>query len=153
MRKSILYLEDEAWQSVGSVSLALSIASEFDVQDCATIAQARAFLSERKWDAVLLDIGLNSNKPLVYEDTSFIVLNEIKEGKFSAIGNGPELPVIFASGVWDMHIQMPDSSRKRVSEVITNLGVEIKHCVSKPIRMDQLIKAIRRAILDRGGDQ
>ena len=139
----ILYLEDERWQSEGSVSLALKVDFDYEVQDCFSIEEAHKFLRSTKWDAVVLDIGLNSNRALKYEETSFIVLERIRAGEYPE--NPPNLPVVFASGVWDMIVEMEGGKRKKVAEIRRSLKVRDSHCVGKPIDVEELHRAIDTA--------
>lgn len=141
----VLYLEDERWQSERSVGIALSLRG-YDVIHCSTIDEADAHLLNGTWDVVILDIGLNSNKPLRYMHTSFVILERIRAGAYAALGNPRNLPVVFASGVWDMIIELDDGERRRVADLLAMMGVSGQHCVGKPIVIEDLDAAICSAL-------
>lgn len=145
----VLYLEDERWQSEGSVSLALQIEFGYAITNCFTIEDAHKRLQGEVWDVVILDVGLNASKALRYEESSFVILERIREGQYRSARNPPHLPVVFASGVWDMIIVMQDGSRVPVANLRTIKKVSDEHCVRKPINVDTLHTAIKAALEPR----
>ena len=148
--QSILYLEDEPWQVDGTVVSVLRIEYAYQVKVVASADKAEAELQKSKYDALVVDIMLDPNKPISYQKSAFEMLGRIKEGVFAPFGNEVSVPVVIASGVLDAVVTWLDGERIKVREGLSRIGIASECCIAKPFTAEELHMAIQSAIANSG---
>lgn len=142
----LLYVEDEAWQIDDTLIPILEDEFHHSVRHCASIAEADKRLGSDLFDVVILDIMMDASRPIRFEDSAFNLLDRIRSGQYSAAGNSAHMPVIVASGVWDMVMTWKDGSRIRVADAMQRMGLTEDRCLHKPFQEDDLNALIARIL-------
>ena len=145
----VLYLEDELWQIQGSIATVLEIEYGHSVETCSSLGEAARRLSERSWDVIVADVMMTVSTPIRFGHSVFALINRIRDGEFAPAGNGARMPIVCASGVWDMKMTWEDGERIRVVDAMTRMSIPEEGRVTKPLSEEELNSAIEWAIGQR----
>lgn len=148
-KSSILYIEDENWQVVGTSVTVLKRRVNAEVTIAANVNKARNYLKGLHFDLVILDIMMDPDRPLTFEESSLVVVQELLDGQFEP-NNSRRTPVVFATAVWDMNITKTEANGRRIqkaiSSIVSEMGIEDAVYLIKPFTTDELVTKVKEAL-------
>jgi len=146
---SILYVEDENWQVVGTSVTVLKRRINAEVTNATDISKARNFLETIHFDVVIIDIMMDPNSPLTFEKSALVIVQELLDGKFEPT-NPKHTPILFATAVWDMNATKTEAYGRRIQKAIRDMvremGIEDPIYLLKPFTADELVTKVEEAL-------
>jgi CheY-like chemotaxis protein len=144
---NLLYLDDEPWQLENTVLTFLRKELGHSITMTKSIQEADHALSSATYDIACLDIMMDSNMGSIqFEESGLKIAQWIMSGKYTHVGNGPELPIIIASGFWDITVKNLEETKGTVEEYATSLGIPKDSLLRKPFLADEIENVITRAL-------
>lgn len=146
---NILYVEDENWQVVGTSVTVLKRRVNAEVTIATDISKARNCLETIHFDVVIFDIMMNPSRPLTFEESALVVVQELLDGKFEPT-NPKHTPILFATAVWDMNATKTETSGRRIQkairDMVNEIGIENPLCILKPFTAGELVAKVEEAL-------
>ena len=146
---SILYVEDENWQVVGTSVTVLKRRINAEVTIATDVSKARNFLESIHFDVVIIDIMMDPNRPLNFEESALVVVQELLNGKFEPT-NSRQTPILFATAVWDMNATKTEQSGRRIQkairDIVNEIGLENPLYILKPFTAGELVAKVEEAL-------
>jgi CheY-like chemotaxis protein len=140
----ILYLENQAVLVKGTVATFITRKLKHQVDLVVSLAEAQAELAHTKYDAVLIDILLDSRSGLIrFEESGLALAEQLLAGEYTAAGNPAATPIIIASGNWDATVVDQSGQRSTVEERAWDMGIPKRNFFRKPFLTEEIIQLLR----------